>query len=529
MARRKKRSKKTQEQLLEEELDRLLLKKYLEIDGDGEFVNPPSNDEELKEFIKLAFGVTLPDTVIEPGHETPFRFVSDCFFERTKNALAFANRNGGKTFAVSILNMIDMLFKPGCEIASAGAIQAQAKQAYEYFIGFTQMEWFEEFCIDYETKTGRKFLIKDNQEESSFSTGSKQKILTATNKGLRSPHPHKARIDEVDEIPWDILQVGLSMARSDDHVKGQNIFTSTRQHANGSMQTLLERAAKSGAIKVYQWNIWEAVEKCQRRCFNDPEHGTCPIYEYCKGKAHRCNGFYKIEDFIDKVSLIDREKFETEWENKKPSRSKLVYPEFDVDRHVMTPEKLHKMTGYSRVPMQWERGAGIDFGASPGHPFVYAKLARIPAKGAWILFYEYVAEQRLMVDHARAIKESPYWAPNEEIYADYAGKQERMELANKGIRTKEANKDVAMGIDLVRSYLSGFPPTFEPLLYVWHECEVAISEFNTYAWPTRLDGKPDKSGRPLQQNDHVADSLRYFLFSRTQKKKRRYRTRKVTL
>lgn len=527
MARR--RGKKTQEEAALEFINKSLLRRYLEIDASGEFLNPPSNDEELKEFIELAFGVSLPDKVIDPGHSTPFRFVADCFFERTKNALAFGSRNGGKTFSVAILNMLDMLFKPGCEIASAGAIQAQAKKAYSYFMSFTQMDWFQEFSKDYEAKTGKKFLTKDNQEETSFHTGSKQEILTATEKGLRSPHPHKARIDEVDEVPWNILQTGLSMARSDDSIKGQNIFTSTRQHAAGSMQTLLDKASKSNAIKVYEWNIWEAVEKCERRCFDDPKHGNCPVFAYCQGKAHRCAGFYKIEDFIDKVSLIDREKFETEWENKKPSRSKLVYQEFEASRHVLTPEKLHKMTGHFRVPMSWERGSGIDFGASPGHPFAYVKFARIPTTGAWILFHEYVAEQRLMRDHALAIKASPHWAPNEEIFADYAGKQERMELKELGIRTLEANKDVSMGIDYVRSLLSGFPPTFEPMLYVWHEAEFTIEEFNTYSWPTRLDGKPDKSGRPKQEFDHALDATRYYLFSKSQRRIHRYKTRRVTI
>ena len=524
MAKRKSKSDKALD-----EINQRLLDHYLEIDRDGSFLHPPSTDEQLHEFIEIAFGLRLPTKVIEPGHSSPFQFVADCFFERVKNALAFASRNGGKTQSVAILNMLDMLFKEGCEIASLGAVKNQAKKAYSYFQEFTTQAWFVKFSANYAAVTGRTFLQKEIQEETSFGNESKQEILVATEKGLRSPHPHKARIDEVDEIAWSVLQTGLSMSRSTGAIRGQNIFTSTRQHAHGSMQALLDKAAKNNAIEVYEWNIWEAVKKCERRCFNDPVHGSCPIYSYCEGKAHRCDGFYEIEDFIDKVALIDREKFETEWENKKPSRTRLVYPNFNPQRHVMTPERLAKMTGRSRVPPTWNRGAGIDFGASPGHPFVYAKFAQIPNTGAWLLFYEYVAEQRLMRDHAEAIKRSPYWESNEQIYADTAGKQERMELSNKGIRTKDAIKDVQMGIDFVRSQLAGFPPVLEPMLYVWHECTFAIDEFNTYSWPTRPDGKPDRSGRPLQQDDHVMDSLRYFLYSRQHKRNTGYRMRRVDI
>ena len=79
---------------------------YLELNEKGLFINPPSTDDELHEFIEIAYRVTIPRKVVEEGHRAPFDFVSDLFFERTRNALAFANRNGGKTFAVAILMML---------------------------------------------------------------------------------------------------------------------------------------------------------------------------------------------------------------------------------------------------------------------------------------------------------------------------------------------------------------------------------------------------------------------------------------
>ncbi len=273
-------------------------------------------------------------------------------------------------------------------------------------------------------------------------------------------------------------------------------------------------------------NCWETVERCTRRCFNDPEHGSCPIYTFCKGKAHHCDGFIPTEDFVDKVRLIDRERFEVEWLNQRPARDRLVYSTFDNARHVMTPERLFSMSGVAYPHAIWQRVSGLDFGAGPGHPFVYLKLAQIPNTGAWLLFHEYAAEQRLMSDHAKAIKSSPFWAPNEWIFSDWSA-QERIELQHMRIRCRPATKDVLMGIDYVRSLFRGFPPAEVPMLYIWHECSFVIGEFGLYRWPSHPDGRIDRSGKPLKVNDHSMDALRYALYSFKHKPSRKYRVRRM--
>lgn len=497
---------------------------YLEIDSDGNFLHPPVTDDELWEFIDVAYSVKIPRKVVTEGHRAPFEFVADLFFERTKNALAFANRNGGKTKDVSILNHLDMLFKKKCEIASAGAVLDQASKCYRYFKEYSDTKWFARFCVQFKEKTGKDFLLRSIQSMTEFGNKSTMEIITGSEKGLRSPHPNKARIDEVDLIPWDILQTGLSMAQSSDTVRGQNVFTSTRQLAKGSMQRMLETAAQKG-IEVYEWDVWEIVEKCQRRCFNDPTHGTCPIYEYCKGKAHHCDGFYKIDDFIDKVRLLDRAKFETEWENKRPGSQKLVYWMFDINRHVLTPQKLSILAGVGCPQPTWSRVQAIDFGSSPGHPFVYLKVYMIPNVNAWLIGFEYVAEQKLLRDHANAIKSSPGYYPGELCYADWDA-QDRLELAAHGIRTDAAVKDM-IGIDLIGSLLQGYPPYFRPQLYVWHECTFTIGEFGSYQFPVRPDGKVDRTGLPEKVNDHTMDGVRYAIQSFKKKAASRYHMMQV--
>lgn len=501
---------------------------YLEIDDEGKFLHPPSTDDELWEFVAYAFRVKVPRKAIEPHHKSPFSFIADLFFERVKNALGFANRNGGKTLNVAVLNMLDMLFKPGCEVASAGAVLDQASKCYRYFCSFQKYAWFTRFCENYKAKTKKDFISKCIQSWTKFATDSVMEILTGTEKGLRSPHPHKARLDEIDLMTWDLIQTGFSMARSSEvngvTIRGQNVFTSTRQYQHGVMQRLLDEADAKG-IAVYEWNVWEILEKCNRRCINDPEYGSCPIYKFCKGKAHHCEGYYSIDDFIDKVRAIDRETLDVEWLNLRPSRHKLVYHRFDNTKHILNPDKLAQLTGFSYVHPTWYRIAGVDFGSSPGHPFVYLKVAEIPNGVGWLAFYEYVAEQRLMRDHAENIKRSPHFMGGEKIYADWNA-QDRLELKSHGIRTKQAVKDVNMGINYINELLSGYLPSETPKLYIWHSCTNLIQEFGTYSWPSHA-GRVDRSGTPLKGNDHCLDALRYALYSDRSVPRFKYRFRNI--
>lgn len=415
------------------------------------------------------------------------------------------------TYSVAILNHLDAFFKHGCEVASAGAVLDQAAKCYRYFQGFRDAEWFQRFCQKWEERTGRPFVTKDIQSWTEWDNGSTVAVITGSEKGLRSPHPHKARIDEIDLMEWSILQTGLSMAHSSNGIRGQNVFTSTRQRQDGSMNKLLSTAAEKG-IEIYEWNVWEVIEKCDRHCFDDPKFGTCPIYGYCKGKAHACDGFYKTDDFIDKVRLIDKDSFATEWENSKPSKHRLVYNMFEASKHIMTPAKLSKMFSCTKPQMSWTRFGGLDFGSSPGHPFVYLQIFELP-NGAYLVYHEYTAEQRLLRDHAISIKGNPYFTESERIYADH-DRQDALELKNYGVKTIPAAKDVLPGIDLVKTLMSGFPPDHEPRIYIWWECKATIREFSAYSWRIKADGTPATTENPEKDYDHCMDALRYGVFTK---------------
>jgi hypothetical protein len=498
---------------LEAKVNQQIVERFLEIDENGKFLNPPKNEDELEVFVELFYGVRFPKKVITPGHKSPWQFLCDLYFERVKKALGFANRSGGKTYLVAVLNHLDMLFKWGCEVSSAGAVKDQAQRCYKYFTELNQLPAYQEFCKRFGKVTGRRFLESSIQSKTKFGNGAELEIITGSEKGFRGPHPQKSRIDEIDELEWDVFQTGLSMSKSTNEISGQDVFTSTRQKEQGTMDRLIEEADRR-RVKIYEWNIWETLERCPRRCINDPVHGTCPVVKFCNGQAHDCDGYYRIEDFIEKVTGLDEDKFAREWVNKGASRERLVYHHFKKEQHVLDPDKLFKLTGFRSPSLEWTRVSGLDFGSSPGNPFVYLKLVKLPF-GGWLVWWEYYAEQRLLRDHAWSIKNSPGYSMSEQIYGDWDA-QDRLELAQYGIRMRPAVKgpdSVAVGIDKINEYLQGYAPYFRPHLYVWHECVNTIYEFTRYQWPVRADGRPDKSGRPRDGYDHAMDSMRYAVFS----------------
>src|SRR5207253_7388595 len=137
-------------------------------------------DDELAEFVLEYFGYQIPRHRVCPEHCSPMDFLADQFFERVRTSIGFANRGGGKTIIVAMLNILDALFKPGVEVASAGAIMEQADRGYEYLRKFL----FEEPLFASQ-------VISSLRSETVFANGSKVKIIAGTYHGMNSPHPNK--------------------------------------------------------------------------------------------------------------------------------------------------------------------------------------------------------------------------------------------------------------------------------------------------------------------------------------------------
>jgi len=468
-------------------------------------------------------------------HVAPFDYISDMFFERVRDSIAFANRTGGKTRNVAILNHLDMAFKEGCEVASAGSTLDQAAKVYRYFTGFHKHPLLAELL---ERPSTKSMTVYKND--------SIQEVVTGSVKGLNSPHPQKARIDEVELMEWDTLQEGLSMSVSKDNIKGQITFLSTRKYDTGTFNRLLVESAQTDT-KIFCWCIWEVLEECKRQCQGDPEYGDCVILDKCNGMAHHCRGFYKLDDWIGKARILSRETLDTQWFNKRPSKDVLVYGEdWKLEIH-------YRARGELEISPMVIVVSAIDFGASPGHDFVYQKAwvdysdlfraleelepgKELYYKLRFFIFYEYRARKGTLAYHAMKIRESPEYREGEIIFADPSAKQSRIDLLETHrIDTFAAVNAVEDGITRMREHLEVYRDYAdagkEKASYYIVEGYLNIEgqnenmddekgykligtheEFEKYKYAKQQDGKVVRK-IPVPINDHGLDCSRYIVHS----------------
>jgi len=112
---------------------------------------PCETREELKQWLLNFLDVDLPDCIVDKEHSncTPFDMVwliynSALRTQDITNALFIANRSGSKTFGAAVLEFL-LLQHDKRSITHIGAIEKQAKRAYQYFQEFYRRDKFKDF------------------------------------------------------------------------------------------------------------------------------------------------------------------------------------------------------------------------------------------------------------------------------------------------------------------------------------------------------------------------------------------------
>jgi len=215
-----------------------------------------------------------------------------------------------------------------------------------------------------------------------------------------------------------------------------------------------------------------------------------------------------------------------------------VYPAFERRLHVVDPRP---------IPADWPRFMGIDFGAR--NPFA-ALSAAIDNLGRLHVYREHYQAQRPISWHALAMlraescpacwrdegfgsaewwdrygwvrDDSGRWAPcrrcrgtgraepePEVRWADSAGRQERIELAEYGLPTAPSIKDVRAAIGLVSALLDPEQPG-GPHLLIHSTCRHLVEELENYVWADSrsVNDPPEK---PRKRDDHAVDALHYLV------------------
>ena len=465
--------------------------------------------DKLWVWIKEFLGISIPRVAITQGHSAPFDFVADYLFGKITFAVVLANRSGGKTFIFGILATILSFLNDSTEIATVGAIQQQALKSYEYFQDFSNRFPFG-FNVD-------SFTMR----QSTLKNGSKYQVLAGTMSGVNSPHPQLAFFDEIDLMPWQILQQGLSMPQSKNGVRARTVLTSTRKFAGGVMQRMLDEAGQKG-YAVYFWNIWEVVAPLPVKNPELMERIKKVFGEELPEDIDQANGYYDWEDLIDKKLNLEADVWETEWVCSRPGLKGIIYgTSYSDDENLIVPDPGEDLW----IPPN--RGfiyLAEDFGHSEGHPNVILACWIPSTFDRLVVFDELYVEDR---------GTDEIWEAENEILAPYG-----LQLPNKpkaiqgnirgwacdphnlaliherklrGAPILPENKDAKMyllqnSIPFVKKFMRA------GRIMITSKCVNLRTEILSYQWKKNLNGTYS-STVTVKDNDHGPDALRYLLLA----------------
>ena len=262
----------------------------------------PKKKSVLHDYLKHFFGVDIPNEVYTDGHQSLmdyiwFSFNADFEEQPRQNAdcIAWASRGGGKTIGAAIISVLDVLFKPEIQIRILSGSGYQAGRMYDYFQGFLHKSYEEK--ISNETQHPVKKTIMKN--------GASVEVFVQTEISVRGQHVHKLRCDEVELFKPIVYEASQYTTMSSKGYIAAREVISTMHRRRGLMKRLIDESERLGQ-PVFKWNIWDVVEKCERKCED------CKLKDYCQGKAKKATGYYKIADIITVLERAGRRSFEME-------------------------------------------------------------------------------------------------------------------------------------------------------------------------------------------------------------------------
>lgn len=362
----------------------------------------PKTDDELHEAIKRDTGYDIPRVAVCEDHCAPFAPIADGFFNRQNQILIMKSREAGGTLNVSILQYEKCKYVPRHEGVTFGAIEQQARRAYEYVQTFT----FEE-TEDAEGNVTRTVKSEIEGEpmrsKTKWKHGSSLMVIIGTVSGVNSPHPNTVHCDELDIMGRDVWLESRNMSSSSrvagrEPIPALDVVTSTRKSMHGLMQELIDEndeAIASGyeppwAVYAYcVFEIAEEVPECrrapeeQRRTrlaeLNRDPCETCSCHQIikgewgennprtlesvCQGKFFKSRGWMAHEDVKRKFRNNPQVQWEAQMECRRPMADGLYLPGWSRRRF--------STTGWQPRPDLGKIWLGADWGGSAENALIW--------------------------------------------------------------------------------------------------------------------------------------------------------------
>ncbi|MDD5540468.1 MAG: hypothetical protein PHG61_07250 [Candidatus Marinimicrobia bacterium] len=424
-----------------------------------------------------------------PEHSSVFRIFSDIILDRTRYTVVWGSRSGSKTY---LFGGLDTWYKsasrPQYETKILGGSEGQSILSYDAIKQFRYLSDPDNILV--------KRLLTTKAD---FYNRAKVSILRASSRSVRGPHPQCLKLDEVDEIDERVFEDALSQPMSKYGYPPSLIMFSTNHNIGGQMDRAIERATEKG-YPVYKYCVWETLESCR-----DYECSTCKLSAICPGKQMKeADGYYKIEDFIDKLNTLSFAALSRDWLCIKTGVGDTVYEqEWDENIHLCAVD----------LRMDEPVILSVDFGGID--PFACGVWQKAPegkefGSDSWIMVTEiYMTSEKESTTNSNFIakaKAAP-WAPLvREIIPDNSRPdliQEWRVAFPKAKFTVVDKGTIDEGIEAVKSALR--PMLGPPKLYFNRICLHARREVQMYKV---------KNDKPVDKNNHLWDSIRYFTIAK---------------
>ena len=354
----------------------------------------PENDDELHAWVNLVLGFDLEREAVIPGHRAPFEALADFYFERVERAMWEKNRTSCGTRMLSILHLLNSLFKPGCWTTNAGAMEGQSHRAYDYIRAYLEEPHF-----------ASRLAADPMMRRTDFTNGSRIEILTGGSiKSVSGTAQQKMACDEIDQWDEAIYETAVQAPLSKGDISAQTVLVSSRYYDYGLLKRLKDEAEERD-IAVYSWGVWDVMQKCadypagcEACCLREWMHPvTMEMEPLCGGEIGKdCAGHMAVADVRNKFRSGSPRTFYIQQLLGEAMREGLVLDNF-------TEANLRELPADMDVDA-WDFVAGVNWGWAVGHDATIEVMAQAP-DGDMFFCDEWGMTRALPSEHRLAAEE----------------------------------------------------------------------------------------------------------------------------
>jgi hypothetical protein len=422
-------------------------------------------------------------------HVSPFYALSEVLLEHTNYYVIWAGRSGSKTFLYGGLDTwYKSCYKPRYETKILGGSEGQSQLSHEALKVFWAISGLEsEFLV-------RPMMVTRGE----WKNGSQVSILTASQKSVRGPHPQCLKLDEVDEIEPEVFESSLSQPQAKFGHKSTLGMFSTNHNINGLMDEALKRAEERGH-SIFRYCVWECLEACK-----DYACSTCPLAFMCPGEhMKQADGYYSIEDFINKLHTLSFSSIQRDWLCTKVGRGDTVYEnEYDEAIHLVN------------VPLAFDKKVVLSLDWGGTDPFscgVWQPAPESFGTDAWVrvteLYLPSVGQSATNPRFIKLSKEKPWWNLIQTVVYDNSRpdliEEWKSELAGKPVKFIPGDRtDIDAGIEATKNALK--PVLGNPKVFINRTCANYRREVSMYK-------VNQNTNKPIDKDNHTQDETRYFV------------------